>query len=93
MDVVWEVAWALIPTIIIGVFFGLILYAIFNADRKAREIATQVEHEERARRGLAPKPARPRSDEAARADEGEPGGDTPGGDRTGTPQPGGGPPR
>lgn len=37
--------WSVIPTLIIGALFGLILYAAMNADRKVREIRSEVERE------------------------------------------------
>lgn len=41
--------WSITPTIIIGILFGLIIYAAINADRKIRRERANVELEERAR--------------------------------------------
>ncbi len=41
--------WSVTPTIIIGILFGLIIYAAINADRKIRRERADVEVEERAR--------------------------------------------
>lgn len=41
--------WSVTPTIIIGILFGLIIYAAINADRKIRRERAGVEGEERAR--------------------------------------------
>lgn len=53
--------WSVTPTIIIGILFGLIIYAAINADRKIRKERSDVEAEERARfeaeRRNKPKPA------------------------------------
>lgn len=37
--------WSIVPTIIIGTLFGLILYAAMNADRKVRQIHAEVERD------------------------------------------------
>ncbi|MDJ1370927.1 hypothetical protein [Gulosibacter molinativorax] len=41
--------WSVTPTIIIGILFGLIIYAAINGDRKVRRERANVEGEERAR--------------------------------------------
>lgn len=41
--------WSVTPTLIIGAFFGLIIAAAINADRKTRRDRAAVEREERAR--------------------------------------------
>lgn len=41
--------WSVTPTIIIGILFGLIIYAAINGDRKVRRERADVEQEERAR--------------------------------------------
>lgn len=51
--------WAITPSVIIGVFFWLILRSISRADRQERRAYTKVEQEERARAGLPPKPKAP----------------------------------
>jgi cytochrome c-type biogenesis protein CcmH/NrfF len=40
------------PTILIGLVFWLILRAIIRADRTERKVYSQIEAEERAKRGL-----------------------------------------
>ena len=40
------------PTILIGLVFWLILRAIIRADRTERSVYSQIETEERAKRGL-----------------------------------------
>lgn len=37
--------WSIVPTLIIGALFGLILYAALNADRKVRQIHAEVERD------------------------------------------------
>ena len=37
--------WSIVPTLIIGTLFGLILYAAMNADRKVRQIRAEVERD------------------------------------------------
>ncbi|MFD2759310.1 hypothetical protein [Gulosibacter faecalis] len=45
----WNALWSVIPTIVIGAFFGCIIYAALNADRKIRSERADVEREERER--------------------------------------------
>lgn len=45
----WNAVWSVIPTIVIGAMFGLIIYAAFNADRKVRKERADVERQERER--------------------------------------------
>ena len=45
--------WSVTPTIIIGILFGLIIWAAVNADRKTRRDRAQIEREERAARAAA----------------------------------------
>lgn len=49
--------YSLIPTIVLGLVFWFILRAVIRADRTERAVAARVEAEERAKAGLAPKPA------------------------------------
>jgi len=56
MDNWWVNAiWSVTPTVIIGVFFALIMRYILRADRNERRIYKQMEAEERAKLGLPPK--------------------------------------
>lgn len=47
--------WALLPTVVLGVFFYFLLRSILRADRNERKAYAEVEREERARLGLPPK--------------------------------------
>ncbi|MGO4535931.1 hypothetical protein [Leifsonia sp. 2MCAF36] len=55
-DVISGIVWALAPTVLVGLLFWAIMRAIVRADRNERKAYTRLEAEERARRGLAPKP-------------------------------------
>ena len=55
-DVISGIVWALAPTVLVGLLFWAIMRAIVRADRSERKAYTRMEAEERARRGLAPKP-------------------------------------
>ncbi len=46
--------YSLIPTIVLGLFFWLILRAVIRSDRKERAVAAKIEAEERAKAGLPP---------------------------------------
>lgn len=45
--------WSVVPTIIIGILFGTIIWAALNADRKTRRDYSQIEREEREARARA----------------------------------------
>ncbi len=49
-------AWALIPTVVLGLIFWLVMRGILRADRTERSEAARIEAEERAKAGLPPKP-------------------------------------
>ena len=55
-DVIGGIGWALAPTVLVGLLFWAIMRAIVRADRNERKAYSRLEAEERARRGLAPKP-------------------------------------
>ena len=56
MDNWWVNAlWSITPTVLIGIFFALVLRFILRADRTERRIYKEMEAEERARLGLPPK--------------------------------------
>ena len=55
-DIFGEIVWAFTPTVFVGLLFWFIMRAILRADRSERKVYTRMEAEERARRGLAPKP-------------------------------------
>lgn len=56
MDSWWMNAlWSLIPTVIIGLFFWLVLRSILRADRNERRAYQRIEDEERAKAGLPPR--------------------------------------
>ncbi|WP_449281418.1 hypothetical protein [Leucobacter sp.] len=53
MDNWWmNAVWSLTPTVLIGLFFWLVLRLILRADRTERRIFQQIENEERAKAGL-----------------------------------------
>ncbi len=53
MDNWWMNAiWSLIPTVLIGLFFWMVLRLILRADRTERRVYQQIENEERAKAGL-----------------------------------------
>ncbi|RGE20310.1 hypothetical protein [Leucobacter sp. wl10] len=53
MDNWWvNAVWSLTPTVLIGLFFWLVLRLILRADRTERRIYQQIEDEERAKAGL-----------------------------------------
>lgn len=51
------ILWSLAPTVLVGLLFWLIMRAILRADRSERTVYARMEAEERARRGLPPKPS------------------------------------
>lgn len=56
MDNWWVNAiWSITPTLLIGVFFFMVLRLILRADRTERRIYKEMEAEERAKLGLPPK--------------------------------------
>ena len=53
MDSWWTNAiWSITPTVLIGIFFWMVLRLILRADRTERRIYQQIEDEERAKAGL-----------------------------------------
>ncbi|NHI16231.1 hypothetical protein [Microbacterium excoecariae] len=53
MDDFWTAAaWSLAPTIVIAVLFFWVLRNILRFDRTERRVYSEIEAEERARRGL-----------------------------------------
>lgn len=57
MDGVWTgIIWALAPTVLVGLVFWVVMRAVVRADRGERKAYAKIEAQERARRGLAPKP-------------------------------------
>ncbi len=57
MDGVWTgIIWALAPTVLVGLVFWVVMRAVVRADRSERKAYAKIEAQERARRGLAPKP-------------------------------------
>lgn len=54
MDNWWVNAiWSVTPTVLIGLFFWLVLRLILRADRTERRVFQEIEEEERRRAGLA----------------------------------------
>ncbi|MBS3181835.1 MULTISPECIES: hypothetical protein [Leucobacter] len=53
MDNWWlNAIWSLTPTVLIGIFFWLVLRLILRADRTERQAYQRIEAEERAKAGL-----------------------------------------
>ncbi|WP_336660941.1 hypothetical protein [Leucobacter sp. USHLN153] len=53
MDNWWlNALWSLTPTVLIGLFFWMVLRLILRADRTERRVYSQIEDEERAKAGL-----------------------------------------
>ena len=50
-------AWSIIPTVIVVAMFFFILRSIVRMDRTERRVHSRIEAEERAKRGLPPRPA------------------------------------
>lgn len=51
MNAVWSVT----PTVLIGIFFAVVLRLILRADRTERRIYKEMEAQERAKLGLPPR--------------------------------------
>jgi flagellar biosynthesis/type III secretory pathway M-ring protein FliF/YscJ len=51
MDYFWSAVWAVTPTILVGLVFWFIVWAIIRTDRHERQALAKVEAEERARLG------------------------------------------
>ncbi len=47
--------YSLIPTIVLGLIFWLIMRSLLHSDRKERAVAARIEAEERAKVGLPPR--------------------------------------
>nr|WP_091187137.1 hypothetical protein [Microbacterium humi] len=57
MENFWlNAAWSVLPTILLFALFYVVLRAIFHIDRNERRVYSEIEAEERARRGLPAKP-------------------------------------
>lgn len=54
--------WSITPTVLIGVFFAVILRLILRADRNERRIYREMEAQERERLGLPQRTAPPGTD-------------------------------
>lgn len=53
MDTWWlNAIWSLTPTVLIGLFFWMVLRLILRADRTERRVYREIEDEERAKAGL-----------------------------------------
>ena len=53
MDNWWlNAVWSLTPTVLIGIFFWMVLRLILRADRTERKVYQRIESEERAKAGL-----------------------------------------
>ncbi|MEW2011196.1 MULTISPECIES: hypothetical protein [Microbacterium] len=57
MDNFWlAAAWSLLPTVGVSIVFFVVLRGILRFDRTERKVHAQIEAEERAARGLPPRP-------------------------------------
>jgi hypothetical protein len=55
MDSYWAaVVWSLLPTIVVSVLFIFVLRGIIRMDRTERRVYSDIEAEERAKRGMPP---------------------------------------
>jgi len=53
MDNFWVSAfWSLVPTVLVGLIFWLVMRSIIRADRTERKVYARIEAEERAKLGL-----------------------------------------
>jgi hypothetical protein len=53
MDIFWVSAfWAVVPTVMVGLIFWIVMRSIIRADRTERTVYARIEAEERARLGL-----------------------------------------
>lgn len=53
MDNFWVSAfWSLVPTVLVGLIFWLVMRSILRADRTERKVYAKIEAEERAKLGL-----------------------------------------
>ncbi|MGG7450523.1 hypothetical protein ACQ3HE_06485 [Plantibacter auratus] len=53
--------WSLLPTVVVGIIFWVVMRAILRSDRNERKAYAQVEAEQRAKLGLPPvEPSSPR---------------------------------
>ncbi|GAA3727658.1 hypothetical protein GCM10022239_00630 [Leifsonia bigeumensis] len=46
--------YSVVPTILVGLIFWLVMRAIIHSDRTERKVYAEIEAEERAKRGLPP---------------------------------------
>lgn len=51
-DVISGIAWALGPTVLVGLIFWVVMHSVVHADRSERRAYAKLEAEERAKRGL-----------------------------------------
>lgn len=57
MDNFWvAAAWSILPTLGVSAIFFMVLRGILRFDRTERKVHAQIEAEERAARGLPPRP-------------------------------------
>ncbi|WP_162842921.1 hypothetical protein [Microterricola pindariensis] len=53
MDIYWvNAVWSVLPTLLVGGIFWLVMRSIIRADRTERKVYAKIEAEERARLGL-----------------------------------------
>ncbi len=49
--------WSVFPTIVLGVIFYVVMRSVIRVDRNERRAYSELEAQERAKRGLPPKPS------------------------------------
>jgi hypothetical protein len=55
MDSYWTaVVWSLLPTLVVSALFFFVLRGIIRMDRTERRVYSEIEAEERAKRGIPP---------------------------------------
>ena len=65
MDNWWlNALWSITPTVLIGIFFFVVMRLILRADRTERRVYREMEAEERARMGLPPRGEEPAASDA-----------------------------
>lgn len=63
MEDYWvAVLWSLLPTVVVSLFFVVVLRSVIRADRTERREYARLEAQERAKRGLPPRTAAPASE-------------------------------
>ncbi|GAA2176894.1 hypothetical protein GCM10009847_00640 [Leucobacter tardus] len=65
MDNWWlNAVWSITPTVLIGIFFFVVMRLILRADRTERRVYREMEAQERERMGLPPRTEKPTASDA-----------------------------